>query len=350
MVTPTLKNKSIRLPAEWETQSGILLAWPHDDGYWQPVLSQAEKMFAALIEKIAEDETVIVVCRDKNQTENYLKSKQVLSPRIRLFEMPINDVWARDFGPISVMHNEKPTVLNFTFNAWGNKYDMPLDRMICENLNRAGAFGQNTFNKIDLVLEGGSLECDGQGTLLTTKQCLLNANRNSAFSQTDLETELKTHLGITRVLWLNHGYLCGDDTDAHIDTLARFCDTNTICYQSCDDENDEHYHDLKLMAEELKSFKTIDGQPYHLVPLPWPKPKLSQLTQDRLPASYANFLITNTKVLVPTYQDPADNQALAILTKCFPNRRVMGIDSLTFIENFGSIHCLTMQLPRGILS
>lgn len=345
-----MKNQLIRLPAEWEKQSGVLLAWPHEDGYWKPILSSAKKAFAELIQTIAQDETVILVCRNKSETEKDFQALKVSSERIRLYEMPTNDVWARDFGPITVMQNTTPIVLNFTFNAWGNKYDMPFDRMIGENLNRQHAFGDNVFRKVDLVLEGGSVECDGQGTLLTTKKCLLNANRNTTFSQADLEVELKNYLGISRILWLNQGYLCGDDTDAHIDTLARFCDPNTICYQSCDDENDEHYQPLQAMAEELKTFRTLQGQPYRLVPLPWPKAKYSQLTQDRLPASYANFLITNSKIIVPQYQDPADQKALAILASCFPNRQVIGINSLSFIENFGSIHCLTMQLPEGVIS
>lgn len=345
MATPTLKNNiTRRLPAEWEAQSAILMAWPNESAYWKPLITAAEHRFSQLIYHIAEDELVVLVTSNKTRAMDYLKNANVNLDNIRCYEMPTNDVWARDFGPITILENNVPTILNFQFNAWGNKYDFPLDREICTNLEKMGAFNQHPFKKIDWVLEGGSIETDGCGTLLTTKKCLLNTNRNANYSAQVLEDALKRELGFQRILWLSHGFLPGDDTDAHIDTLARFCDANTICYQSGRDA------DLEAMAHELKQFKTIDGAPYRLVALPATEPKHSQLTGDLLPSSYANFLITNHKVIVPTYQDAADDIALDLISSLFPNRQVIGVDSLTFIENFGSIHCLTMQIPAGIIS
>lgn len=342
-----MKN-NLRLPAEWELQSGVLLAWPPVNDYWRPVLADVRQAFFALAREIAEDQKLLLICEDRKLAEDYFKEQDINLSNIQFFEIPINDVWTRDYGPITVLENDKPVLLNFKFNAWGNKYSMPLDNAVCEKLNNFGAFN-SPLKKLDIILEGGSIESDGAGTLLTTARCLLNSNRNATASSW-LEENLKTHLGINKILWLEHGFLCGDDTDAHIDTLARFCNKDTICYQACDDATDEHYSELQKMAVELTKFRTAENNPYHLIALPWPKAQYSRVNGERLPASYANFLITNKKILLPTYNDPADQKALQILQKCFPDRKIVGIDARAIIEGFGSIHCVTMQLPQEVLS
>ena len=197
------------------------------------------------------------------------------------------------------------------------------------------------------VLEGGSIESDGAGTLMTTSQCLLSPNRNEHLTQPQVEEFLKSSFGVERVLWINHGYLAGDDTDSHVDTLARFCDVDTIAYVQCDDKTDEHYASLKLMERELKSFKTLEGNPYRLIPLPMADARYEG--EQRLPATYANFLIVNGALLVPTYRSPKDEQALSALREAFPDREVVGVDCSALIHQHGSLHCVTMQLPYYVL-
>jgi agmatine deiminase len=202
---------------------------------------------------------------------------------------------------------------------------------------------------IGLIMEGGSIECDGIGTILTTAACLLSPNRNPQLDQSEIEQALASLLGARRVLWLNHGYLAGDDTDSHVDTLARICPDNVIAYAACDDVRDEHYDELKLMEAELKSFRAPDGSPYRLIPLPWPKARFDE-SAHRLPATYANYLVINGAVLVPTYCDPEqDSLALERIGQAFPGREIIAIDCLPLLEQHGSLHCVTMQLPQGVL-
>jgi agmatine deiminase len=202
---------------------------------------------------------------------------------------------------------------------------------------------------VDFVLEGGSIETDGLGTLLSTTTCLLNPNRNGGMSLAEVERRLREHLGIERFLWLRHGHLAGDDTDAHIDTLARFVDEHTIAYVQCSDSSDEHYSALAAMEVELQSFRRADGEPYRLVPLPLPA-VITNDKGDRLPATYANFLITNRSILLPVYGDPEDQRAIAALSAVSGERSVVPVNCRTPIEEFGSLHCLTMQLPKGALA
>jgi agmatine deiminase len=212
-----------------------------------------------------------------------------------------------------------------------------------------GAFNSISFETIGLILEGGSIESDGKGTILTTAECLLNPNRNPHLSRQEIEEELLSLLGAEEVLWLENGYLAGDDTDSHIDTLARFAPDDTILYVACDDPDDEHFESLKAMREELETFRTRDDKPYRLLPLPWPQARHDENGQ-RLPATYANFLVINGAVLVPTYDDPSDATALKIIAKAFPGRKIIGIDCLPLIEQHGSLHCVTMQMPKGVLA
>ncbi len=335
------------LPPEWAPQSAVQLTWPHAGSDWAPVLHRVEPVFTAIAAAIARHETVLIACHDETaraQVAARLRAAGIPGTRLRLFVAPANDTWARDHGPITVLCRGEATLLDFGFNGWGGKYAHDLDNLITRRLHAQNAFGDTPLETVDLILEGGSIEVDGQGTLLTTTRCLLSDTRNPGRTRAQIEAELAARLGVTRILWLEHGYLAGDDTDSHIDTLARLCDPDTIAYVTCDDPDDEHYAELKAMEAELAAFRTPRGAPYRLVPLPWPQPKLDANGQ-RMPATYANFLIINGAVLVPTYDDPADRVALARLRNCFPAHEIIGIDCLPLIEQHGSLHCVTMQIP-----
>ncbi|MBW2186492.1 MAG: agmatine deiminase family protein, partial [Deltaproteobacteria bacterium] len=241
----------------------------------------------------------------------------------------------------------KPLLYDFGFNGWGLKFTSDKDNQMNHHLAQQHAFSAPMISQ-PLVLEGGSIESDGEGTLLTTSECLLNRNRNPSLSKSQLEHFFSTQMGIQNVLWLDHGYLAGDDTDSHIDTLARLCPNNTIVYTACDDRTDEHFVTLKAMEQQLTEFRTIDGSPYQLLPLPWPQAQFDH-NGERLPATYANFLIINSAVLVPIYDDPADKSALEVIQSAFPAHEIIGINCSAVIIQHGSLHCLTMQLPQGTL-
>ncbi|MDD2465442.1 MAG: agmatine deiminase family protein [Desulfobulbus sp.] len=337
-----------RLPAEWEPQDGILLAWPHVDSDWCDNLDAVQQVFVAITMAISHFEAVLIVAPDTNLVQQQLDEAGIDQRRIHLVQVPTNDTWARDFGPITVLENDAPLILDFGFNAWGLKFAADLDNQITGRLAGLGAFGATPVKIPGLVLEGGSIESNGAGTLLTTSDCLLSPNRNPHLDQRGIEELLADQLGAHHFLWLNHGYLAGDDTDSHIDTLARLCPNDTIAYVRCDDAEDEHYPALAAMESELHDLRTPQGTPYKLVALPWPKPCFAQ-DGHRIPATYANFLVINGAVLVPTYNDPQDTAALKILTDVFSGREIIGIDCRPLIAQHGSLHCVTMQLPRGVL-
>ncbi|MFO1433356.1 MAG: agmatine deiminase family protein [Candidatus Competibacteraceae bacterium] len=338
------------LPAEWQPQAAVLLTWPHAHSDWRPSLAAVERTFTLLSTEISRWQALVIACYDaahRDHVQALLRTTAAVMERIQLYCVPSNDAWARDHGPITVYRDGRPVLLDFRFNGWGDKYAHELDDRVTARLHRLGAFGTTPLQTMDLILEGGSIESDGRGTLLTTGQCLLTPTRNG-LPREILERRLRELLGIERFLWLNQGHLSGDDTDSHIDTLARFCDPGTIAYQVCTDPTDDDYASLKEMEQELRAFRTPAGVPYRLVPLPWPQPRYDEEGR-RLPAGYANFLIINNAVLVPTYDDPADAQALACLRVCFPGREVIGIPCLPLIQQYGSLHCVTMQLPAGVL-
>jgi agmatine deiminase len=325
-----------------------MLTWPHEASDWAPVLDEVEPVFTAIATAIARFEQVVIACHDNAVRMRVAGLLRNIGAGVRLYTAPANDTWARDHGPITVLCQGEATLLDFDFNGWGGKYPCDLDNRITRALHAQGAFGNTPIEHIDLILEGGSIEVDGQGTLLTTERCLLAPTRNPGHTCSRIEKQLAELLGVTRFLWLKHGYLAGDDTDSHIDTLARLCDPDTIAYVTCNDSADEHYTELKAMEAELAAFRTPRGTPYRLVPLPWPQPRLDA-DGARMPATYANFLILNGAVLVPTYRDPADAMALERLRGCFPGREILGIDCLPLIWQHGSLHCVTMQIPAGVL-
>ncbi|HEY0720591.1 MAG TPA: agmatine deiminase family protein [Gammaproteobacteria bacterium] len=338
------------LPPEWYPQSGVLLTWPHAHSHWRDLLSTIEATFLDLAAAIARYETVVIACYDeghRHHVRQRLTDRGVPMTKVRLYVAPSNDIWTRDHGPLTVLHGAQPLLLDFQFNGWGGKWPYQLDDALTAALHTQGAYGTTPRQAIELILEGGSIEVDGEGTLLTTSQCLLDPLRNPQFDRPALEKLLGAQLGLRRVLWLDHGHLLGDDTDGHIDTLARFCDPHTIAYVKCEQPDDPHFAPLQAMERHLREFVDYQGNPYRLVPLPLPAPQFKG--SERLPATYANFLIINGAVLVPTYGDPLDKIALERLADCFPGREIIGIHAVPIIQFYGSLHCVTMQLPMGVL-
>jgi agmatine deiminase len=342
--------QNLRLPAEWEKQSAVLLTWPHAHSDWAPLLTHVEPVFIELARQITQHEQLVISCYDsahERYIRRLLQYAGLDSTKLHTYLVPSNDTWVRDHGPITVLKEDVPYLLDFTFNGWGQKFNGDLDNHITRRLHDSGAFGSTTLETFDFVLEGGAIETDGAGTLLTTSRCLLSPKRNPQFDRAQIEAKLTEFLGTDRVLWLEHGYLAGDDTDSHIDMLARFCNPHTLCYVACDDSQDEHHAALLAMKNELKMLRTREGNPYELVPLPWPRAKHAA-DGRRLPASYANFLIINGAVLVPSYDDAADEEALRCLRGCFPRHEVIAIPCLPLIQQHGSLHCVTMQLHDSI--
>ncbi|MGV8074120.1 MAG: agmatine deiminase family protein [Syntrophobacteraceae bacterium] len=337
-----------RLPAEWEEQDGVLLAWPHKKSDWKPHLDIVEPVFVEILKAVSRFERVIVVAPYPRAVERSLVRAKVPMDRISLYEIDTNDTWARDFGPITVMEDDHPVLLNFGFNGWGLKFPANLDNRITRELCAIGAFGEIRSETVGLILEGGSIESDGKGTILSTARCLLESNRNPHLTREGIESALLSLFGAEHFLCLENGSLAGDDTDSHVDTLVRFAPDDTLLHVSCKDVNDEHFEELSAMVEELKLFRTMSGKPYRLIPLPLPAPCYDE-NGIRLPASYANFLIINDAVLVPTYGDRnGDAAALDTLKSVFPERTIIGIDCLPLISQHGSLHCVTMHIPKGI--
>ena len=370
------KKSQIRLKAEWEKQRAILLSFPHANSDWASHIDEARACFVEIIKAITQFEKVII-CLDTQDLQGFaflqnefasdfakpmIKNPHTfcfsslkLSQSITIAFVPTNDTWARDFGVITLSsqsHQKPPKniLLNFCFNGWGLKYSANFDNQINANLKKMKIL-KDTMRTIDFVLEGGSIDTDGAGTLLTTSACLLEPNRNPSLSKSQIQSKLKKTLGISRVLWVDFGYLRGDDTDSHIDMLARFVDGQTIAYVGCDDTNDEHYEELAKMQAQLKSFRQKNGKPYKLIRLPFVSAiyessddSASSDKKERLPASYANFLFVNGGLLVPTYDDKNDKKAIEILSNALPHLRVVGVNARTLIKWHGSLHCITMQL------
>jgi agmatine deiminase len=332
-----------RMPAEWEPQGAVLLAFPPTDSDWEPYLEEARSAVAAIIAAILPRCRVVLLARSADAV-----AARVACPGASVAELELDDTWVRDFGPITVLDQGRPRLLDFGFNGWGLKFPASADNQATARLQAAGHLGRAERVVPGLWLEGGSIESDGAGAILTTASCLLSPNRNPHLDRAGVEAALATHLGATRVLWLDHGHLAGDDTDAHIDTLARFAPHNTIVYVRCDDPDDEHYPALTAMEAELCALRTAAGQPYRLVPLPWAQPAYAA-DGHRLPATYANYLIINGAVLVPTYADPTrDQAALAAVACAYPGLTITGIDCRVLIEQHGSLHCMTMQVPAEV--
>nr|WP_301758200.1 agmatine deiminase family protein [uncultured Muribaculum sp.] len=343
-----MSDRATRLPAEWEPHGAVMLSWPHKDTDWAPVLDDAIDCFVEIAKAIAREETLIVVAPDVEEPRRVLDCEK-LPNRILYLTVPTNDTWARDFGPITVERDGNPVICDFKFNGWGLKFPADKDNLITRAMCNAGLLRGCYSNELSFVLEGGSIESDGQGTLMTTSQCLLSPNRNGAMSRDEIEEYLKSRFGASHVLWLDHGALEGDDTDSHIDTLARLAPNDTILYVGTDDVTDSHYDELNKMKLQLQSFVTALGQPYNLIELPLPDAVYDE-DGNRLPATYANFLIMNHSILMPVYRQPQkDELAAQIIKIAFPDHQVVKIDCSVLIKQHGSLHCVTMQVPETIL-
>ena len=337
-----------RFPAEWEPQSAVLIAWPNADTDWADRLGEVEETYIALVAAITRFQPAVIIVADED-VEAYararLSSARIDMDRVRFVEAPYDDTWLRDSGPISLREGSGFRLLDFRFTGWGGKFDASQDDLLVERLHEAGTFLNSARQSIDFALEGGAIETDGAGTLLSTWQCL--HERHPDVSREELTAKLAGWLQQDRVLWLDHGYLEGDDTDAHVDTLARFAGPDAIVFQGCDDPADSHYAELQAMANELAALTTRDGKPYRLFPLPWAQPVIDE--GRRLAASYANFLIVNGAVLMPASGDAADASAQAVLAEASPDREIVPVPCRPLIWQNGSLHCITMQLPQGLV-
>ena len=340
-------EKTYFLPAEWHTQSCIQLTWPHVGTDWAYMLDEVEECFVNIATEIASRQPLLLVAPDFPEVLNGFPYRD----RIRFVRCHTNDTWARDHGFITLIdRHADPQLLDFCFNGWGMKFAADKDNLINSHLAKAGILNGDYVNCRDFVLEGGSIESDGEGTLLTTSTCLLAPNRNDTMARADIERYLMQRFNLRQVLWLDYGYLAGDDTDSHVDTLARLCPDHTIAYVQCTDREDEHYGALKSMENQLRTFRTLEGDPYRLLPLPMPSP-IHDTDGQRLPATYANFLIMNTAILYPTYDQPEnDVRAGEVLAKAFPGREIVGVDCRALIRQHGSLHCVTMQYPESVIS
>jgi agmatine/peptidylarginine deiminase len=337
-----------RFPAEWEPQSAVLIAWPHAGTDWAARLPSVEGTYVALVAAIVRFEPCLVLVPDarvQSHARQLLAAAGVDLGRVRFEVLEYDDTWLRDSGPITLRRGDERKVLDFHFTAWGGKFAAGRDDRIVATLRQRGVLAADAYERIDFALEGGGIETDGAGTLLSTWRCL--HERHPALERGEIDERLMAWLGQERVLWLDRGYLEGDDTDAHIDTLARFAAPDAIVYQGCDDPDDSHFDELRAMAAEIAALRTADGQPYRLFELPWPRPIRDG--ERRLAASYANFLIVNGAVLMPVYGDPADGPAAAVMARAFPDSEIVPIPCRPLIWQNGSLHCLTMQLPVGLL-
>ncbi len=330
-----------RVPAEWERQNFVLMSFPHEETDWAESLEYSLFPFIRIAQAIAYSEAVYIICKDKSK----ISSLFCYTRNMTFIEIATNDTWIRDYGYITVHDEYQTKLLDFTFDGWGKKFEASLDNSVNSTLHKKSYMGITPLETIDFVLEGGSIESDGEGTILTTSSCLCNPNRNGGLSRVNVEKKLFKYLGAKRVLWLENGYLEGDDTDSHIDTLARFVNRETIVYVKCNDNSDKHFTALKEMEKELQNFRREDGEPYNLIPLPMCEAKYNQDGQ-RLPATYANFLITNDALIYPTYSDKNDSKVGEIFKKLFPTREIIPVNCLKLIEQGGSLHCSTMQVVK----
>lgn len=343
------QTRGARLPAEWEPQAAVMLTWPHPGSDWAEDLAQVYPVFAALGAAVSRHEALLSVCQSgvhAAQVRDLLQGAGADPSRLRFCVAASNDTWARDHGPLTVVDGERAIVHDFVFNGWGGKFDGRLDSAINGRLLAQGTLRPAASASHDLVLEGGAVETDGCGTLLATRASVLSATRNPGLDQAAIEDHLGALLGLDRFLWLEHGDISGDDTDGHIDTLARFADPSTILYATAP-QGDADHPGLAAMETELRALRDRDGRPYRLQPLPFPGVHRDD-DGRRLPATYANFLIINGAVLLPVYGVDADAEAVAVIRAAFPAHDVVTIDCRPIIRQNGSLHCLTMQLPRQL--
>lgn len=343
-----MEKAKYTMPAEWACQSAIQLTWPHAATDWNEYLDDICATYVEMADAITRHEGLIVVTPEPNTVIAQLKARLTDRQlgRVTLHECATNDTWARDHGFITLTDGRRKRLLDFRFNGWGEKFPAELDNAINRSLYINKVVEGEYVDHNDFVLEGGSIESDGRGTIFTTTQCLMAPHRNQPLTRPEIEERLMDMLGADRIMWIDYGRLEGDDTDGHIDTLVRTAPDDTLLYVACADTADSHYAELRLMEEQLRTFRTLDGRPYRLLRLPMPRPVYDG--GDRLPATYANFVIINDAVIYPTYGQPDnDAEAARVIAEAFPGRRLIGIDSLTVVRQHGSLHCCTMQYFRS---
>jgi len=327
-----------RLIAEFEEQSFTQIIFPHEKSDWVEYLQEAQDTFVNIINEITKYQECLVVCDNVESVKSRFSNTQ----NLYFVEYETNDTWARDCSALCIEDDNTTKMLDFTFTGWGGKFEASKDNAMSSTIKRCY---NKELKKVDLILEGGAIESNGVETILTTSECMLNKNRNASLNREQMTKRLQSEFGMSRILYLNHGYLAGDDTDSHVDTLARFIDANSIMYVKCTDQNDEHFHELKLMEDELKAFSKEYG--FKLIALPMTD--ACYFEGERLPATYANFLFVNGAVLVPTYGVKQDEEALEIFRKTFPEKDIVGINCFSLIKQHGSLHCVTMNFASGVL-
>lgn len=350
-------NPCFSLPAEWQEQSAVLLIWPDRETDWAPYLEDIRRMYLAMVDAITRHERLVMVCRDVADAQKAMADRLTKQQMdcVTWQKAEYNDTWARDVAPLTLLSttdNEGESghfkLMDFCFNGWGEKFESAKDNRLNHELDQAGLFSGELAEQKDFVLEGGSIESDGKGTLFTTADCLLAPHRNQPLSKDAIEAELKKRLGMKRVIWLECPPLEGDDTDGHIDTLVRIAPNDTLVYVGCGEDEGKQHGDLLRLERQLASLRTAEDKPYRLLKLPMPHAIVED--GEQLPATYANFLVINGAVLVPTYgQKELDDRAISILKEAFPDREMIGIDALAAIRQHGSVHCLSMQFPKGAL-
>lgn len=329
------------MPPEWDMHKGTWLAWPHREDHWPGKLEAIPKTYREIIHALKESEKVFMCVNDKNME---MAARKTLGPsmkNVEFYHIPTDSSWFRDHGPIFVKDEERRSIItDWAFNAWGEKYPpWDQDDMVPERI--AKKLGVPCI-KPEVILEGGSIDVNGKGTLLTDEQCLLNKNRNPSLTKGEIENYLMQYLGIRHFIWLD-GQIVGDDTDGHIDDIARFVDAKTIVCAVEKDKNDENYQVLLDNFEKLKKAVDQDGRALRVIPIPMPEPVFYK--GERLPASYINFYIANKVVLVPTFQSKHDKIVLRLFQELFPSRRAMGINCVDLVWGMGTIHCSTQQQP-----
>ena len=334
------------MPAEWERHGVVLLAWPHSQTDWAYMLEEVQECYHRIIDSITEaGEHVILLAPAHERPE-------IEHPQVTVVSVDTNDTWIRDYGPLTLEDEEDGIeLLDFRFNGWGLKFASNFDNQVNKHLGLRHVYAHRPTCMKQMVLEGGSIESDGKGTLLTTACCLLAPNRNEPMTRAQIDAALKEQLHADRVLWLEHGALTGDDTDGHIDTLCRLAPDDTIVYTGCHDSGDEHFETLQAMARQLRTFTTKEAQPYNLVELPLPSAIYNPEDGSRLPATYANYLVLERAVLMPSYNQPMNDKLAAdTLRIVYPDREIIQVDCRALIRQHGSLHCATMQVPTQAIS
>ncbi len=335
---------------EWTSQEAVLMALPNEDTDWNYILEEAIQQYIRIISAFTSaDVHVVLLCNDPIEAANLLK--ECRQDYITYVKLAFNDTWTRDYGPLTIIKDDRLRALDFGFNGWGLKFASDKDNLVNLHMSEKFILMPDIYrNERDFVLEGGSVETDGEGTILTTTRCLCSPNRNGGLSKKEADLRLRERLGASHVLFLDYGALEGDDTDSHIDTLARLAPGKTILFTGCRNIDDPQFEELLKMRAQLTMMRTAEGEPFNLIELPLPDAIFDE-EGFRLPATYANYLVTDKVIFMPTYNQPA-NDLLAMQTVkiAFPTHNIIGIECTTLIKQHGSLHCATMQIPKNLFN